>query len=410
MNDPSTTYPSHGKSLKVAHLISRYLPSLGGAQVCIHNIVTQLKKKGIESVVITTTRDPFDTVYDYPVIRISGLFFFLLIRYPRLGSLLLSWKLSSLQNTFNFDIWQVTVGYPIGIHTVKFFQRKNLPCVLRCTGEDIQVDKDIRYGYRLNPEIDRAIRETYPEFDGLVALTDSVREEYLKINILREKIRIIPNGVSLERFSSTTSPPSLLKHYHLEKKKILLTVGRNHPKKGYYLIPSILEHLLVTQKDVVWIIIGKGCKGSITRFNNGIEKHIILIDQIDGRSTSDALNLPTDELLSYFKFADIFVLPTFIETFGMVLIEANAAGLPVVTSDVLGCRDVIEHNFNGLLSTPGDVKAYAQNILSLLQDAKLYNTIHKNALLASKKYDWHLVAEQYLKFYEDVIEHKANNI
>ena len=107
---------------------------------------------------------------------------------------------------------------------------------MRCCGEDIQSAPEISYGYRLDPAIDALARSQYPLFDGFVAITPSVREEYLKMGIPEEKIRIIPNGVSNARFQKDKAARRAKKRASLgiaDDELVIITVGRYHTKKGF---------------------------------------------------------------------------------------------------------------------------------------------------------------------------------
>ena len=390
--------------MKIAHLISQYLPSIGGAQVCIHNTSLEFIKRNIQVVVITTTEDATFYDYGYPIVRISK-WYLKLLKYPSIGKYFLWFKLNSLQKKYGFDLWQVTVGYPLGAYAVEFFKKNNIPCVLRCCGEDIQINNSLAYGYRISPHVDKVVKESYPRYDGLVALTESVKEEYKNLKIPDEKISVIPNGVNLQRFIRKESKNAIKIRLGLKNKIVLLTIGRNHTKKGYKLIPHIYKKLYEKRKDIVWVIIGKECSESIyPGLTDEIKERLILLEEIGIGRDGTSPDLPPDKLLEYYHGADIFVFPSYIETFGMVLIEANAAGLPVITSDVPGCRDVIKNRYNGLLAEPGNPEMFAERILSLLNDDNLYNQMLTNISENTGRYDWVVISNQYRRLYEKVIQ------
>ena len=111
--------------MRIACLISEYLPSIGGAQICIHNIANELKKNNCRITVITTTPENTAHDYGYQVVRISK-WYLKLLRVPVLGQFLLWYCLNRLQREHKFDIWHVTVGYPLGAYAVSFFKRKKM--------------------------------------------------------------------------------------------------------------------------------------------------------------------------------------------------------------------------------------------------------------------------------------------
>lgn len=389
--------------MKIAHLISQYLPSIGGAQVCVHNVAIELIKKNDCVVVLTTSKDDTSKRYGYPVVRISH-WYLRILRVPIIGKYFFWYKLSKLQKRYSFDIWQVTIGYPLGVYSVGFFRKNKIPCVLRCCGEDVQVNRMLSYGYRLSPHIDNLVKNTYRQFDRVVGMVEGIREEYHGLGIPDEKIRIIPNGVNLERFKEIGNKEAKKDKLGLKNKSVLLTVGRNHPKKGYNLIPNILERIYKKRQDVVWIVIGNGSKNILSSEAAGsVKKNLILIDEINGGTDKMLKELPSLDLIQYYQSADLFVLPSYMEIFSIVLIEANAAGLPVVTSNAPGCRDVIKDGYNGLLAEPGDYEMFAEKIVDLLDNKELYNLIRFNIAKDIKRYDWSAIADQYRELYEDVI-------
>ena len=389
--------------MKVAHLISEYLPHIGGAQICIHNISSKFVENNNTIVVITTAQDNILQNFGYKIIRISP-WYLRFFRVPSIGKYLLWYKIILLHKKYRFDVWQITMGYPFGAYLIPFFKKKKIPCVLRCSGEDIQIHKELSYGYRISPIVDRIVRNSYPLFDGFIALTESVKAEYNKLGIPDERIRVIPNGVNLNKFSRKKNKDAIKRELGFYGKTVLLTVGRNHSKKGYDLIPQILKIVCQKHNDVVWIIIGAGCdQNTFPSLSHNLRDSLVLINGIKGRSGTSINELPSEKLIEYYHCADLFVFPSYIETFGMVLIEANAAGLPVITSDVPGCRDVIKNGYNGLLSEAGNPEMFAEKILSILNNKTLNNRICNNLSNHVLQYDWGVIASQYREMYTSVI-------
>jgi len=302
------------------------------------------------------------------------------------------------------------MGYPLGVYAVDFFRKNKIPCILRCCGEDIQKYPEISYGYRLNSDIDALVTEKYPLYDGLVALTPSVKDEYLKIGIAGDKIRIIPNGVNNGIFRNVDSKKiqELKREFCLsEDTKIILTVGRYHPKKGFDLIPGIARALKEKGIKFVWLVLGKNTSGISRKFKGCEENGIRCIEKYSGDNNEDKFMLPTKGLVEIYKSADIFALPTLIETFGMVLVEAMAAGLPIITTDAPGVKDVINDGVNGIKVKVNDVESFADGIAGLITEQSLTERLKANGLAeASEKYDWGIVTEQYCDYYKYIINQK----
>jgi UDP-glucose:(heptosyl)LPS alpha-1,3-glucosyltransferase len=108
------------------------------------------------------------------------------------------------------------------------------------------------------------------------------------------------------------------------------------------------------------------------------------------------------DVYKYFAAADIFVLPSVYEPFGLVVLEAMASGLPVVVSKVAGAAELIEDGKDGLLlENPKNPKEIAEKINYLLEENEL-KRIGRNARKKAEKYPWKKTAEEMLKVFEEV--------
>ena len=394
--------------MKIAHLIAQFYPNVGGAEICIHNVSRSLVDREHQAVIVTTTYAPeTDLSLPYDVVPLWDRTCGLLKRFPFLGEIYLCRKLAALQEKYEFDLWQVTAGYPLGIYAVDFFSKNNIPCILRCCGEDIQKFSEISYGYRLDDKIDNAVKIKYPLFDGFVALTPTVKREYLQLGIPEEKIQIIPNGADFSKFAKIRDDKKIINairnKYSVGDRKLILTTGRYHPKKGFDFIPEIARKLKDKGIDFIWVIAGNGTCEISRKFPECEELGIICSEDFT-KSEGDAFSLPPASLLELYCASDIYVLPTLIETFGMVLVEAMAAGLPIITTDAPGVNDVIEDGVNGLKVEAGNVANIAEKMIRVLSDRQLSAELSNNSLAkAESVYDWKVVTAQYLDLYRKVV-------
>jgi glycosyltransferase involved in cell wall biosynthesis len=107
--------------------------------------------------------------------------------------------------------------------------------------------------------------------------------------------------------------------------------------------------------------------------------------------------------------ADIFVLASRMESFGLSLLEASAAGVPVVCSNAGGVPEVFQDGFNAVLYPPGDDDAMASAMISLIRDRDLAKKVSANALQTAGGFTWGATAERTLRIYEEVLlENGAN--
>lgn len=394
------------KKLRIAQLIPSFKPiGNGGAEVHVHNISDKFVNLGHEVVIITVKkRIPFLKRFNYKIEFISKITELLLLYFPYFGKIVLHIKLKVLQRKYNFDLWQVTLGAVFSLYSVDFFNANKIPCLLRCAGEDINRMPEIGYGYRLNKKFNNLALINYPKFDKLIALTESVKKEYLDMNINEDKISIIPNGVDYSRFINLPMNNNLISKVHNEV--IILTVGRHHPIKNYDIIPQIANNLVENKVKFKWYIIGKNFETFINKHNNLRDVNIFTL-QID--SDEEEFILPSTKLIQYYKAADLFVFPTLLETFGMVAVEAMAAGLPIITTDAPGIKDVIDNYITGIKVPVNDCEKMTNAIIEVISNDALkrkliYNSIKK----VQKYYDWNIIIESYLFLYTNLLCEKSN--
>lgn len=384
--------------MKVAHLIQQLFTDIGGLQVCLHNVCHRHSQKGIDVHVFCCDVKAQSVSTDYTV---NNFFNFRGITqlYP-ITKLLIASYVNQLQKKYKFDIWQIYGGYPYGAFLADFFQRNKIPCVLRCSGDDIQINDEIGYGVRRNPKVNRIISENYMKYPAVVAITETVRQEYLKLAVPSERIKLIPNGVDIVRLQRISKKDIRKKLGISTDSTLILTVGRNHPKKGYTLIPEILNILLDRGMDAYWIIIGRRSSEMKEEIKSRLLRdRIILVEEIE--DTGSNYDLPPDELIQYYHGADLFAMTSLLETFGIVLIEAIAAGLPVVCFNAPGIRDVMTPDC-GIICPLNDINAFADAIYSLVKREETPDLAERCHSYA-KRFSWDIISDKYLNLYLDLL-------
>lgn len=214
-------------------------------------------------------------------------------------------------------------------------------------------------------------------------------------NVLPEnighQITLIHNGVNFERFSNA------LNRRILKDRKIkILNVGSFQEKKNQIFLVDIAQKLNEMQIDFEMNLLGEGALRKTVEERVYREK---LNDRIFFRGKSDRVE-------EWMKESDIYLHTAWYEPFGIVFLEAMASGLPVVTLDGKGNRDLIVDNHNGFLIESEDPTVFASRIQKLIHDPDLYASISLNAKVFSKKFDMREKAEEYLNFYKKILKEK----
>jgi phosphatidylinositol alpha-mannosyltransferase len=201
---------------------------------------------------------------------------------------------------------------------------------------------------------------------------------------------VIPNGVDTTRFAPSRPP-----HQGLRRSGMftLLFVGRLDKRKGLETLLAAYEMLRTVRSDVRLVLVGDGPKGAACR-RHVARRHI---PDVDFRGFVDAAMLP-----GYYTGADIFCAPaTGQESFGIVLLEAMASGVPVVASAIAGFSEIIGNGREGLLLPPGDAAAWSRALAALLDDPARRRRMRAAGVAAAQRYAWQRVTEEILEVYEE---------
>lgn len=203
---------------------------------------------------------------------------------------------------------------------------------------------------------------------------------------------IIPNGVDIEHFSPNVPP---IEEFGDGKLNILF-VGRLEKRKGLNYLIEAFNQVKQEIPNSRLIIVGPG-----TRLRHKYEKQVVR------SGLKDVIFIgfvPYSELPRYYKTADVFCAPAIgRESFGIILLEAMAAGKPIVASDIEGYASVLTHNVDGLLVPPGDKEVLARALISLLTDESLRREMGAKGRVKALEYSWEHVAQSVLNYYIRVL-------
>lgn len=234
---------------------------------------------------------------------------------------------------------------------------------------------------------------------GIIAVSQMIKNKIVEL-IGRDKnqIKVLANGVDLTKFNNKNRNfhrKTIIKRHNLnEDDFILLFVGYYHFRKG---LPFLIQALsLIDNPRIKLLVVGNDSsvkkQMSDLTANLKLEKKIIFVgDQ--------------PHVQHYFAVGNALVLPTLYEPFGMVALQAMAAGLPVIVSRSAGASDLIDDKENGLiLNDPTDAQEIASKILFLFEKRKERKRIEKQAVSTSRKYTWDILAEKTLAYFHETIQ------
>lgn len=232
--------------------------------------------------------------------------------------------------------------------------------------------------------------------DKIIAITPWEIEHIKKWKGNPNKIKVIKNGMSgvfLKRVKSNN-----FKKNHNITGKIILFFGRLSSIKGPEILAEVGKEIVQEKKDLNLVFVGPdgGMKKEIKKIIKGIDR-IYLLDPIFER----------EKIAEMYQAADVYCLPSYREGLPLTLFEAMASGLPIIASPVNGIPYEMEEPNNGFFVKYGDKENLKKTILKILDNEELAKKIKKNNIKKAKKYDWDIIANQYMSVYNSLIENNS---
>jgi glycosyltransferase involved in cell wall biosynthesis len=389
-------------SLKILMITPGYYPSQGGVQVEIRLLVNDLVKKGYQITLITKeipntqTNENLNGVH---IIRLpdskitldpwNGLFFI------RKNSVELK-KIIENEKIDIIHVHHIDLSCPYVYLLKKMFR---LPIISTVHGS-LLIDREycklrinfkepFRWLLRILPILwfdTKSIQAS----DYLITVSKNL-EDLCKSLRKDDHIITIPNAINLQQFNPDIQPEK----FEIEGFKILCP-GRISPEKGQLYLVDALK--IVREKIPAQVIfMGSEHANMLPMLKKRI--HLLQLDEF-------VHFLPAQQYESipgYYKAADLVVIPSLSESFGLAILENMALGNVVVASNVGGIPDLIEDKKTGLLVPPANPQLLAEAIILALTDAQLRETIKKNAIEKAQEYDIQTIARDVERCYRKTL-------
>lgn len=266
------------------------------------------------------------------------------------------------------------------------------------------VSENIPFNQEWYPRQKKLKKFALANLDHLLAISGLSKRALIIEGYPEEKITVVPHGLNLNQFKPGKKEAKLVRRLKLTNNDlVVLSVGRLIWEKGYYDLILAANQLIkdpnLKNKNLKFLIIGRGPekrKLVRTRDRLGLKKQVVFYQ-----------GLPYDQMVKLYNLADIFVLAslptlTWQEQFGMVLIEAMASGVPVVTTESGGIPETVGRA--GLLVPPHNWPRLAEAIKKLVLDQELRQHLsEKGRERVKKQFDRFLVAKKIENIYQKVL-------
>jgi len=234
--------------------------------------------------------------------------------------------------------------------------------------------------------------------DRIIAFTTEERDDLTRIyGAQPERVQVIPGGVDLELFHPVDREKARNELGLPGRSGILLFAGRIQPFKGIDILLRAVA-CLEDRDDLCLIILGADSEsdGEVARLR-ALAGELGIMDKVTFLGAVEHGKMPL-----FYSAADVCVVPSYHESFGLVALEAMACGTPVVASRVGGLATIIEDGETGYLIDGLSHEAFAQRLELLLDNEELRRQMGDAAHLSVMKYAWSVVAGQVLRVYEEL--------
>ncbi len=262
---------------------------------------------------------------------------------------------------------------------------KDLPLITTLHGTDITLVGQ-------HPSYKQAVEFSINQSDALTSVSESLKQDTLSVFEIKKQINVIPNFIDDRHFEQCVTCSR--KQFAEDDEKILVHISNLRPVKR---IQDVLEVFKLVNKKVSskLIIVGEGPE--MEKIDSFLVDYPAFIDKIKIMGKQN-------DLRAVLTHADIFLLPSEKESFGLAALEAMAAATPIISSNTGGIPEVNIHEKTGFLADVGDVEKMAEYGVKLLTDENLLNEMKKTAKEVAKTFDYKRVIPMYENLYCQVLE------
>lgn len=342
--------------MKIA-MVGQFPPHVGGVGVHIHTLSKKLVEEGHEVFVITYPHKDIKNIDGIHVIGTKGL------NIPGVRGLMFKKNakkaLENLLEKEDIDIIHGHYLFPAGAAAVEVGKEHGIKTYVTAHGSDMFEL------YKTQPLMRSTIKKVLRDADGVFAVSNALKHEIIATGVtgIAAKTKISWNSVDVNKFSSRSDDSFKIEN-KLEDKPIVLFVGNLIKRKN---VDSLLEAKKIANSDYYLVIVGEG------------PQYKKLKKKVDDENIRDVIFTGArSDVEHIIPSCDVLVLPSFSESFGLVLIEALACGKPVIGSDVGGITEIINDDV-GLLVNPTKISSIARAIDNIVNDDDLRLVLSLNA-------------------------------
>ncbi len=246
--------------------------------------------------------------------------------------------------------------------------------------------------------------EVLRQSDRLIAESDASRDHMVRdYGVDAERIQVIPCGVDPSIFQAQDRRQAR-QTLGLPDTPLLLFVGRLQPLKGIDTLLRSAHDVRQTYANLQVVVVGGGVDADDEHEREERQRLRALTARLGMTPQVQFIPAQPQEVLAqYYAAADVFVMPSHYESFGMVVLEAMACGTPVVASQVGGLASTVRHGQTGLLAPVGDEQAFAHAIRQLLSSPSLWHAMSRAGQRRAQEFTWPRIVKRTQRLYRHLL-------
>jgi len=255
----------------------------------------------------------------------------------------------------HFNIIDAHFAYPDGYAATLLGRWLNIPVTITLRGTEVPLSKLPGRKERMLTALKHANR--------IFSVSDSLKQHVVSLGVESDKIRVIGNGIDLDKFYRLDQAVARAELNIAEDAKVLISVGALVDRKGFHRVIALLPELIKRYPKLMYLIVGSDSpEGNIESRLQEQVKSLKLEDHVWFLGA-----YPSEQLKQPLSAADVFVLATANEGWANVFLEAMACGLPVITTEVGGNKEVVNAPELGIVVPFADPEALLSALLAALE-------------------------------------------
>ncbi len=250
------------------------------------------------------------------------------------------------------------------------------------------------------PRLAKMWSKLFANWADLVIAPSPKIEKMLREDGVEKRIAVLPTGIDLSIFKKSNKKRKEIREKLgiAPQTKVLFFAGRISEEKNVAFLIDALKETLKKRKDVRLLLAGLGPKPYLRKLIKKAEENKV-------RAFVRFLGLlPRKDMPSFYQAADIFVFPSLTETQGIVVLEADASGLPVVVLEDDAFKNIVVNNKNGFLIKNNSPSSFSAKILKILEDKDFYDKLSLGSRLIASRFSIEKQTEKLLNLYSSVLK------